>query len=182
VKRSEEGTDENAYSGVHVIASHRETPLIIAPRGLFTSDGEYRAAVRKREVVEGWVRWVRQFHWDLFITPSFADAVSDDYARLAAEEYATAIGSVGAFIAWGGGQSHSCHALVNLGNAWDRRRPRSGIDRRALTIRRIERKWKHGGIEVERYDARGATKAVRYFADHHEVELIGEPLRHRVRR
>jgi hypothetical protein len=150
---------------------------IIAPRGLFTSASEYRNAIWEREVEEGWVQWVRSFHWDYFITPTFMRTVSDEYARSQALRYIEEVASrPSAFFAWGGGQEHSCHLLLNLDDEQMRAR-----HRRKMVKRRLQILWKHGNIKVEAFDARRASKAVRYLVDHHEVELIGELKRHRVR-
>ena len=155
----------------------RSIETAIASKGLFTSDNEYRNVVRKREVEDGWVKWVRSFHWDYFLTPTFKWPVSDEYARSEAEEFVREIEqSASAFVGWGGGQEHSCHLLLNFNNEWMRAR-----HRRKMTKRRLQLLWKHGEIKVDPFDARRARKAVKYFVDHHEVDLIGEPVRHRVR-
>jgi hypothetical protein len=150
---------------------------VIAPRGLFTSEDEYREATERNEVEGGWVKWVRSYHWDYFITPSFKRPVNAEYARTEGERYIKQVAPhATAFFAWGGGSEHSWHLLLNLNDEQMRQR-----QRRKMVTRRLQILWQHGNIKVEAFDARRATKAVRYLVDHHEVDLIGNPKRHRAR-
>jgi hypothetical protein len=154
---------------------------IIAPKGIWTRDADYREAVEKRQLVEGWVMWVADFHFDFFLTFTFRKPVHDDFAHSALTQFITSLSpTASAFIGWGGATPQSCHALLSLSQFWGIKKPRTGLNFRALTARHLKRSWPWGeDNEAELFDCSQRVGCVRYIVDHHEVDFVRTPSFHR---
>lgn len=135
VKHDLEGRLEQS----HASRSQKLGDVFDAPDSGFFGDES-----NKKEVVEGWVKWVRAFHWDYFITPTFRYERAAGAIRMIGEEYVKKVSpSANALIAWGGGEYHSCHLLLNVGPQPERRMV---LDKRILK-RSLSAMWKYGAMK-----------------------------------
>jgi hypothetical protein len=140
-------------------------------------------SVGNRQLVDALGTFLASFHWQVYATPSFKAPVNRHHARLAAERWITTLGpNVFAYIAYeegrAGGRTH-CHALVGgLGGIPTRK---SGLSIRDLALKKVERAWRHGNIEVASFDPRlgGCWYAAKFPND---GEIVGVMRHHRVRR
>ena len=154
---------------------------IIAPRGVFTPEREYRAAVEKIRTDEGWTDHIWSFHWQLYMIATFSEPVSQDYARRSGVEFIESIPDAFGLVAWGPGSTGGrAHVHLLLGRIWTGHARRTGLNQVALNAKRIARKWQHGHVpkSVPFDPGRRST----YLVDHHEVELVGHLKKHRARR
>lgn len=138
--------------------------------------------ISSRQLVGALGTFLSAFHWQLYATPTFKVPVNRHHARQAAQRWIATIGpDAFAYIAYeegkAGGRTH-CHALV--GGLGAIPTSHSGLNVRALAIKKVERSWKHGDIKVDQYDPRrGACWYMSKFPS--DGEIVGVMKRHRVR-
>jgi len=137
---------------------------------------------RDRQLVEAMGTFLAAFHWQVYATPTFKVPANRHHARQAAQRWIAALGAdVYAYIAYekgeAGGRTH-CHALV--GGLGAIPTTHSGLNVRALAIKKVGRAWKHGDIKIDSYDStRGACWYLSKFPS--DGEIVGQMKRHRVR-
>lgn len=154
---------------------------IIAPRGLFTSESDYRKAVEKRQYDESWTDHLWRFHWQLYAIATFAKPASDEHVRCDAERFIYLLGrNAYGCMAWGRGVSggHE-HIHFLLGGIWTGRVNMKswGTDHIGINMQIVRRKWTHGLMpKVEKFDP---SRRSLYLVDHHTVEIVGKPKKHR---
>jgi hypothetical protein len=155
---------------------HQRSPedrQIIAPRGLFTPEAEYRGIVEKKKVDRAWTEHLQRYRWQAYMKASFAQAVNEFTARSVAIVFIEKLGDpVYAAMFWGpgstGGRNH-LHFL--LGGLWKGPARGTGLDQMALAIKRLERTWEYGRGTAEVFDPE--LGACGYLPDHHEIEVVG---------
>jgi len=150
---------------------------------MFTPEKEYRAAIEKKALDNTLGKYVASFHWDLYLILSFRTEVSDEYARRSGIEFIQKFGDLAyGFVFWGEGYANSrMHIHVLLGGIQPTKRPRFGLNLRALNLRKARRVWEHGVVKKsEIYNPR--KRAAFYLPTHHDFDLEGDCKRHRMRR
>jgi hypothetical protein len=136
-----------------------------------------------RRLVKEWGAFLSQFHWQVFVTPTFKKLVTRSEAKVAITKWIREMGEdVYAYVAYeegtAGGRTH-CHALLGGLPTDDKERTRLHLLR--LCIHRAEWSWtwklKRGEIKIDRYDpTRGAAWYVAKFPA--DGEIIGTMKRH----
>ena len=121
-----------------------------------------------------WGQWLSAYHWNLYLIPTFAEPVGEDYAQRAGELFVATMGpKVYAAMAVGRGEGGQTHLHLLLGGIWHRK----AREHRDAAIAQVTRLWRHGIVQkVEPYDH--TRKASRYLPDHHVITLVGTPRRH----
>jgi hypothetical protein len=143
---------------------------------------ELEQAEERRRLADEWGRYLSAFHWNLYLKPTFRTPVSGEYARGAGVELVKSMGEKAyGVVAWGegsvGGRMH-IHLLI--GGVVEGKARSTGFDRTLWYAKKVRALWRHGVVKSEPYNPRlGAAK---YLPWKHELELVGEPKRHRVRR
>jgi hypothetical protein len=128
-----------------------------------------------------WGEFLREFHWQLFATATFARPVSATYGVDSAREWIGSLGNdVYAFVGHERGRVGDrihCHALIGGLFAASR----NAKDERLLAAARVSDAWQHGQVQVVPYDPkRGAAFYVSKSPD--DGDMIGQWQRHRPRR
>jgi hypothetical protein len=137
---------------------------------------------QKTAVDEAWIGHLKRLHWQVYMQAGFATPVGEDYARSAAIRFAESLGPPAyAAVFWGpGAVGGRYHVHLLLGGVLHGRPRTTGLNLSALGLKRLERAWRHGQVQkVELFDPK---YGVEYVVDHHQVEIVGSPRRHRPRR
>lgn len=158
----------------------RQCSTPIAPKGVWTSETDYREAVDKITSDEAKASYLSTRTWQLYFILSFANAVSEEYARQKGIAFAERLGpNAYAAVCWGEGTvGGRLHVHLLAGGIWTGHMPPR---HKALWIGQIAKRWKHGQVvKSEGFDPRRGNLAS-YLPDHHQIEIVGTPKRHRVR-
>lgn len=136
----------------------------------------------RRKYWEALVDYIWKMQWQVYVIATFRWAKSapkaDDAARALIEE----LGVYGLVARGEGSVTRRQHIHFLLGGVWSRRLrgPVEIKDVITAFIQKIRKYWRHGMlVKVEQFDP---SKRSTYLVDHHEIEIIGTPKRHRSRR
>ena len=136
--------------------------------------------IRSCEAKEAREAYLSTRRWQLYFILSFANPVSEEYARQKGIAFAERLGpNAYAAVCWGEGTvGGRLHVHVLAGGIWTGHMPSR---HKALWIGQIAKRWKHGQVvKAEGFDPQ-LGNLTSYLPDHHEMEIVGTPKRYRVR-